>query len=663
MAAQVRVVIDAETRSRLDLTVVGASRYARHESTIPLCLGYKLPDGTKKMWVEGEPPPQDLFDAIANGALVYAHNTLFERNLWEWIFVPRMGWPAVPVSQWRDSMAQGNAIGLPSKLEEALPAAGAHHEKDMQGHRIMLKLAKPRRHSKHDKRDWFDDPEDFQKLYTYCMDDVIGEDELIERTYSLTPEELEVWQFDQEVNQRGTYVDRKAVLAALDLIEQIMYDNEAELEILTAGRITTAGQRDRILEYVAELGYPLPDMTADTVVLALKKLAKNTKPNALIVRRILEIRQENGKSSTKKFVAMLDRLDEDDRIRGYLQYCGAFRTGRWAGRGVQIHNLPRGEFAKRAPEIVEMILARDLDGLRREFGNPMSAISTAIRAMFMAAPGHELVCADYNAIEARGVFWLSNDKEGLNVFHSGRDPYKDMASTIFGVHYDKITDDQRFVGKQAILGLGYRMGWKKFMAQCESYGQPISEELAKRVVDTYRARFWRVVEFWDEIERAAINAIQYPGYRFRVDIHHGYVEYFMAGSYLMCKLPGGRCIGYPDAELRDVLTPWGQEKLAVTYMGKNSYNNQWERLNTHGGTLVENITQAVARDLLALAMLRLEKNHYPIVIHVHDECVAEVLEGTGNLKFFCHIMEQNPKWAKGFPVKAEGWIGRRYKKG
>lgn len=663
MADRVRVVIDAETRSRLDVTVVGASRYCRHDSTHLLCLGYTLPDGSTHLWVKDDPPPTDLFDAITNGALVYAHNTMFERCLWTFVCVPRLGWPEVPVDQWRDSMAQANAIGLPSALAEALPAAGGMHEKNMEGHRIMLKLSKPRRHSKHDKRDWFDDPEDFEKLHTYCLDDVIGEDELIDRTYSLNPEELKIWQFDQEVNMRGTYMDRDAILAALDLIEKIMYDNEAELEILTSGRILTAGQRDRLIDYCAELGYPIPDMTADTVELVLSRLQGTTDPNGKIVQRIMEIRQENGKSSTKKFVAMLDRLDDDNRIRGYLQYCGAFRTGRWAGRGVQIHNLPRGEFAKQAPEIVELILARDLDGLREQFGNPMSAISTAIRAMFTAAPGHELVSADYAAIEARGVFWLASDKEGLEVFHSGRDPYKDMASTIFGVPYENITDDQRFVGKQAILGLGYRMGWKKFMAQCESYGQPISEELAKRVVDTYRARFWRVVEFWDECERAAINAIQYPDYRFKVQVHHGHIEYFMHGSYLMCKLPGGRIIGYPEAELQDVMTPWGQEKLAVTYMGKNSHTNQWERLNTHGGTLVENVTQATARDLLALAMLRLEDAGYPIVLHVHDETVSEVLEGTGSLEEYCSIMEVTPKWAKGFPIKAEGWIGKRYRKG
>ena len=663
MADRVRVVIDAETRSKLDVTVVGASRYCRHDSTLMLCLGYRLPDGTRHLWTKDDPPPQDLFDAIANGALVYAHNTMFEWCLWEFICVERMGWPAVPREQWRDSMAQCNAVGLPSSLEDALPAAGGTHEKNMEGRRIMLKLSKPRRHSKHDKRDWFDDPEDFEKLYQYCLDDVVGEDELCDRTWHLNPTELEIWQFDQTVNMRGTYCDRKAVVAAIDLVLEIMKENEAELEIITGGAVQTAGQLDKFRDYTASLGFPLPNLTKDTVELALIRLRQIDTPEAKTVRRMLEIRQENGKSSTKKFQAMIDRIDDDDRIRGYLQYCGAYRTGRWAGRGVQPQNFPRGEFAKRADEIVEMILAHDIKGLRREFGNPMSAISSAIRGMFMAAPGHEFVCADFNAIEARGVFWLSNDKQGLEVFISGRDPYKDMASTIYGVPYDQINDDQRFVGKQAILGLGYRMGWKKFMAQCESYGQPISEELAKRVVNTYRNRFWRVVEFWDECERAAVLAIQNPDKRYRVKLSHGYVEYFMRGTYLMCKLPSGRCLGYPEAELRDTVTPWGQDKLSVTYMGMNSHTHQWERLVTHGGTLVENITQAVCRDMLAMAMLRLEKANYPIVLHIHDECIAEVLAGTGNIKEFCRIMEMLEPWAKGFPVRAEGWIGPRYKKG
>ena len=662
MAAQARAVIDAETRSRLDVTEVGASRYCRHPSTIVLCLGYKLPGCERKLWTPDDPVPQDLFDAIAAGVLIYAHNTMFEWCLWNFILEARMGWPAIPKSQWRDSMAQANAVGLPSSLEEGLPAAGGIHEKNMEGRRIMLKLTKPRKHSKHDKRDWFDDPEDFAKLYEYCLDDVEGEDELIDRTWALNPQELEIWQFDQTVNMRGTHCDRTAVLAALDLIEIIMEENEAELELITGGEIQTAGQRDKILAFIADLGFAMPDMTADTVERAIPRLKKIDTLASRTVLRILEIRQENGKSSTKKFIAMLNRMDDDNRIRGYLQYCGAYRTGRWAGRGIQPQNFPRGEFAKRAPEIVELILARDIEGLRREFGNPMSAISTAVRGMMVAAPGCEFICADFNAIEARGVFWLADDAVGLDVFNSGRDPYKDMASAIFSVPYEKINDDQRFVGKQAILGLGYRMGWKKFMAQCESYGQPITEELAKQVVNTYRARYWRVVEFWDECEKAAVAAINNPDMRYRVKLHHGYVEYFMHGTYLMCKLPSGRCIGYPEAELREVMTPWGQPKMAVTYMGHNSYTNQWERLSTHGGTLVENICQAVCRDMLAMAMLRLEKAFYPIVLHIHDECVSEVIEGTADLETYCRIMEIIESWARGFPVKAEGWIGYRYKK-
>jgi DNA polymerase len=304
-----------------------------------------------------------------------------------------------------------------------------------------------------------------------------------------------------------------------------------------------------------------------------------------------------------------------------------------------------------------------LNGLRREFGNPMSAIASAIRGMFIAREGHELICADYNAVEARTVFWLAVDMKGLAVFQSGRDPYKDLASLIFGVDYNAITDEQRFLGKQAILGLGFRMGWAKFQGTCESYGVLISDELAQRTVNAYRTRYERVVKFWDEIETAALSALQHPGERFKVAIFKGFIEYFMAGNFLMCKLPSGRIIGYPDAEIQETKTPWGALKDSVTYMGMNSYTHQWERLATHGGTLVENITQAVARDLLAAAMMRLEKANYPIVLHVHDECISEVIEGTGNLDEYCDIMAANDSWAEGLPVRSEGWIGQRYRKG
>jgi DNA polymerase len=296
----------------------------------------------------------------------------------------------------------------------------------------------------------------------------------------------------------------------------------------------------------------------------------------------------------------------------------------------------------------------------------MEALSQALRGAIMAGPGKTLYVADYAAIEARVVLWLGGDDEALGIFRRGEDIYCSMAETIYGYKCTKKDNDsERQVGKIAILGLGYQMGASKFQATAEAAGVQLSEETAKEVVDAYRNRFHRVKQMWWDQEDAAIRAV-----KLRKPIKCGRVTWTYTKppesggfSTLYCELPSGRRLAYPFPRVNRKETPWGEMKPQLTFMGINSYSRKWIRQPTYGGSLVENLVQAIARDILADALLRIEASgRYKVVLTCHDEVIAESDELTGSVEDFSSLMTTCPQWATGCPVVAEGWKGKRYKK-
>lgn len=303
-----------------------------------------------------------------------------------------------------------------------------------------------------------------------------------------------------------------------------------------------------------------------------------------------------------------------------------------------------------------------LELVRLLYGDPMQIFASILRGIIVAPKGRKLYCADYAAIEARVVFWLADHKDGLDAFALGRPIYEEMAAEIYSKLLSEVTKSERELGKRAVLGCGFNMGHLKFRETCKQQANiDISEELAKVAVNMYRTKHVPVVRLWSNIERAAIAATKNPGKRYTIN----HTAWWVKDRFLWCRLPSGRCIAYRDPTVRQELPRWGgNEKRPVLYhWSVDPKTHQWVNGGTYGGRLVENITQAVARDVMAEAMLRCKPKGYDIVLTVHDEILAECDEGLGAIDEFCNLVSELPPWATGLPVKAEGWTGYRYKKG
>lgn len=643
--------IDFETRSEIDIIKCGANRYARHPSTEVLCLGFSDHSEGVHINIPIHEPVCPITAEIEAGELIWAFNVGFERAIWRNIMVPRFGWPDIPDHQWRCSAAKGASHALPRKLEDITKAMKLSHTKNLDGKKVMMKLSKPRKPTKNDPSKWSGTPEEFQKLYLYCMDDVKAELALSKRIRNLRPMELAVWQLDQKMNDRGIMVDVDLVQAAIEVGNEYKERLKKEFTERTQIEINKAVPQKKFLHWLNSNEVHAVDVQKGTIVDLLKDplISEN-------MRRVLEIKQELNKTSAAKYQKILMGVCKDRRLRDLLMYHGA-STGRWAGKLVQPQNLPRNTLKN--PQIaIDILKSRCLDAFELGFPDVMTTLSKMIRLSFIASPGKVMYGGDYAAIEARVVLWLAGDERGLTLYKEGKDLYKDLATSIYHVLYEQVTKDQRDMGKRGILGCGYGMGAKRFKDNCKEVADlEITIDLAQTVIDTYREQYRPVVQLWYAQENAAMKAVisQKP-------VHCGRVLWGCHDGFLYCRLPSGRCLSYYDPKIQNVETPWGDMKPALTFMGINAETKQWERQSTYGGKLVENITQAVARDLMAEAMLRAENAGYDMLLTIHDELLAERARGTGSVKEFESIMADSPDWAIGLPIKAEGWSGERYLK-
>jgi DNA polymerase len=320
---------------------------------------------------------------------------------------------------------------------------------------------------------------------------------------------------------------------------------------------------------------------------------------------------------------------------------------------VQPHNFPKGT-VKDQEALWHTLKGQDRTQIGAEYSGVMEALSNGLRGTIIASAGKDLYVADYASIEARVVMWLAEEDEALDFFRTGGDIYLDMAAEIYNKECYS-PSPERQVGKFAILGLGFQMGAPKFQGTCEKFGVKIEEEFAVRVVEAYRGKYWRVKQMWTDQEDAALQAV-----RTKQPVQCGYVTWLREGHFLFCELPSGRRLAYPYPEIRARETPWGAVKASLTFMGIDTYTRKWKRQVTYGGSLVENITQAVARDIMAEAMLRCEEQGYEVALTVHDEIVTE--NAQGNVAEFVQILTTVPEWAVGLPVEAAGFVAKRYKK-
>lgn len=789
--------MDFETRSECDLTKHDTWNYAAHPSTEVLCLAYNLPDsddvdlwhrahGARTPWNQDAPehdipesaPPMELFAFIEAGGLVEAHNNMFERMVWWHVMRIKHGWPSLPPGQMRCSAARASYCSLPRSLEEAVKAMALPIEKDMEGRRLMLKMTKPRKPRKDEVEAWrkhcvdelLCDPakvpphptvwseteEQIYRNHDYCRQDVRAEMALSAAIPDLSPRELEVWQLDQEMNWRGAMIDLEFARKALKRADEWKKVLNAELFALTG--IERGSQREQVKAWLEGQGVKLPDTAGDTIEWFIDNVEMDGR-----CLRVLQILRQVNRTSIRKFQAMLDKTSEDGYARNLLMYHGA-STGRWAGKGIQVHNFPRGNaknrtyIDKEGREQWTFDMDRACEELKSEVstqtigfmnGDVMELLSTSLRGAVLPSPFHELIVADYSAIEARCVLWEAGSEAALQVFRSGGDIYCALATVIYGYEVTKKHTNERQFGKQAILGLGYGMGFITFLLTCKKYnisftleqvkqitgdkyakyetwldgylwpkqrkGEDIVEYkkrkreasryismlaearldaaqvkheliLMKYTVDLYRKQYPEVPAMWKQQEEAAIEAVrQYQkllseamsklstedllsevgeSLRNRIEgpeIEAGKCTWFVSRGFLCCRLPSGRLLRYRDPFLKMEETSWGEKRESLRYYTVG-VGGRWTRTSTYGGKIVENITQAVARDAMADAMLGLRGTKYRTLITVHDEIVCEVPEGEGDLKEFEALMCRVGDWADGCPIVAEAKIMKRYRK-
>lgn len=669
------VSVDFETRSPVDLKAAGVHKYAAHPQTDVWCMAYCLTEDPAdvKLWnFEEVMLPPDLAAAIEGGAYIRAWNAQFERVIWNTIMAPRYGWPELPTHRFLCAMAMAAAAALPLSLDKAAIALRLQQRKDMEGHRLMLKMSRPRKPRKKEAPPprgtyyWHDTPAERQRLGSYCMDDVRTEMAVWKcLPPAMDARERKLWIMDQRINDRGIALDLPLIHAARGLIDAVQPELDAALDEITGGLKVT--QVAKLKDWLAEQGIEVESLNKASVesLLADPDLDAD-------VRTVLTTRQEGAKSSTAKYAAMLAAAGSDGRVRGTMQYFGA-TTGRWAGRGIQPHNNPTPS-RKMTADILADIRWGDRAWIEMLHGPVLPLLSDALRSCFIAGPGKKLAVADYSQIEARVVAWIAGEESLVEAFRRGAKIYEEFAGFIFETDPNLIdkNDPRRQAGKIGVLGGGFGMGGKR---AAEQYG--IERALANKIIRTYRERYTSIVALWTNLNTSANKAVLEGG-EVVVPDTNGRLRFEKRGGYLLLHLPSGRPLWYhapivrtytvrrEDVEI-DPIT--GEERTVeivfeatgVEISTLHGQTKQWVRQQMYGGLWTENAVQAIARDIMADAMLRCEEAAVPVILSVHDEIVAEV-QPEFTAREFVNLLTTLPAWATDCPIAAEGWVEERYRK-
>ncbi len=661
----IHLSIDLETYSDVNLKKAGLYRYVQSPAFEILLFAYSF-DGAPTQVIDmaqGEKIPLEVIHALTDPqCLKHAYNAAFE-----WYCLSKYMGAQLPPSQWRDTMLHGLYAGYTAGLDATGRALGIPEDKQKLATgkaliRYFCVPCKPTKKNGNRTRNYpHHDPEKWELFKTYNGQDVVAEME-IERRLSVFPVPDFVqkqWETDLLINARGVAVDMDFCEGALELGETIRTQ-------LTDEAVQLSGLQNP--NSVKQLARWLSVETGDDITTLRKETIKELlgRDNADHVQRMLEIRQELGKTSTKKYDAIEAAVCDDGRVRGLLQFYGANRTGRWAGRLVQVQNLPRTyteplEFAR------ELVKGRKLDALRIVYGSPNDTLSQLIRTAFVAAPGNVLIDADFSAIEARVISWLADEEWRLEVFRTHGKIYEASASQMFGVPLERIKKGNpeyslRQRGKVAELALGYQ-GGVPAMRQMDT-GKLLADlpdEEIKDIVDKWRNTNPKIRNLWYSFNDAAIRVIQNGGsLRVRCCTFARECDCIRGTTCMTISLPSGRKLYYVEPSVGE--NRWGGP--SITYMGVND-KNKWGRIETYGGKLVENVVQAIARDCLAQAIEHLEAAGLPVVFHIHDEVVIDTAAFDTNdamLDKVVKIMSTPIPWAEGLPLGADGWVGAFFKK-
>lgn len=686
----------------------GTHAYA--EGVEVMLFAWAIGDEPVSVWdlTAGEPIPSRLRKAIADpDTLLFFHNSHFDRT------VLRHAMPelAPPVERWRDTMVQALAHSLPGALGALCEVLGVPQDKakDKEGKSLIQLFCKPRpKNSKLRRATSKTHPVEWQRFVAYAGLDIEAMREVYKRLpkWNYQGAELALWHRDQQINDRGVCMDVQLAQAAIEAVDQEQKRLAKRTQVMTDGEVQAATQRDAMIKHIVEsYGVELPDMQRSTLE---RRIADPDLPSP--VKELLAIRLQASTTSTSKYKSLMKGISSDGRLRGTLQFCGASRTGRWAGRLFQPQNLPRPTLKQeRIDEGIEALKSGCADLL---FDNVMELTSSALRGCIMAPAGKKLVVSDLSNIEGRKLAWLAGEAWKLDAFRAydtlildqtgapiwdaaakdykrrGPDLYKLAYTKAFNITPEEVTKYQRQIGKVMELGLGFGGGVAAFLTFALVYGLDL-EELATAAMpniprDVQREakswydesvkrkatyglservfiacdslkRLWRrahpeTCDFWYQLERTVRAAIATP----KKTLYCGYLKVRRDGAWLRIQLPSGRALCYPSPTI---------EKGNITYMGINSYSRKWQRLKTYGGKLVENVTQAAARDVLAGNMPLIEDAGYSIVLTVHDEVICEAPDTDDYTDAaLSSLLSTNPEWAPDIPLNAGGFEAYHYRK-
>lgn len=665
--------IDLETYSEVSIGKAGSYRYILDPSFEILLFAYSL-DGMPVEVIDvasGQIIPLWLKNALKNPLYIkHAYNAAFE-----WFALSKyLGW--LPPDQWRDTMLHALYCGYPASLDAAGKAMGLPEDKKKlaTGKALIRYFCVPCKPSnangnrtrnlpKHDPDKW--------KLFKeYNGQDVVTEME-IDRRLSAFPVPAFVqkqWETDLQMNARGVAADMELVRGAL-VIGAIV-----KSRLMTEARQLSGLDNPNSIRQLAQWLTDATDSDAEITSVTKETIATMLKqPQPANVQRMLEIRQELGKTSTKKYDALETCIADDGRVRGLLQFYGANRTGRWAGRLVQVQNLPR-TYTHPLPPARQLVKDRNIDGLRMMYGSINDTLSQLIRTAFVATPGNVLIDADFSAIEARVISWLAGQEWRLEVFRTHGKIYEASASQMFHVPIEKIKKGNpeyalRQRGKVAELALGYQGGVSAMRRMDVGHNlDDLSDDEVKGIVDRWRETNSMIRDLWNIVDSAAITVITYGGAQtIRSETTDAIItlacelDVITGTRYMTILLPSGRKLYYPSPEIG--VNRWGNP--SVSYMGQNQTTKRWERVETYGGKLVENIVQAIARDCLAIAIENLEAQGLHVVFHIHDEVVIDTpawADEDTMLETVTKIMTKPIPWAQALPLNADGWVDKFFKK-
>jgi DNA polymerase len=702
--ADTRLHLDWEWKSRLDVTRCGISRTTRDPSTVPLMLAFAFDDEAVEQWVpvEGERMPARLRDALRDPRV-----TKFSWNKpAEYCTFKNCLGIEIPHDQWRDPMVLALSLSLPGKLSKAGKALGMPEDKqkDSRGLQLIRMFSRPNRKTKarpQEWRDWTTDPVEWEEFKDYNRQDVVAERAIYKRCrkWDLPAHEWALWALDQEINEAGVPINMNVVRNALVVAADVTRDRFAQMRELTGLANPNSGKQ--LLPWLRDRGYPYEDLKKGHVEKALKALEADVDsiqdlgldPDEDLTRlhRVLALRTEVAKASVKKYQALERAVDHDGLLRYMLQFAGAGRTWRWAGRLFQVQNLARpAPWLEKCQEMavqhleqldtgsIELLYASSPTARIRR--SPMELLSTCVRPVIQAPKGFVFLDVDLNAIENRVLGWLAQDQKILDVFKYGRDPYVDFATYMFGQPYDVLYAEykagdktKRTTAKPGVLGCGYMLGPGEereneqtgeieatgLLGYAWNMGVALTAEQSKLSVKVWRDTFEDAVTFWGNILKAAKRCI-----RTGRESECGFVRFKRSGPWLEMWLPSGRALRYLRPKLRQRMAPWGELRETIVYEGLND-KKHWGEIKTHPGKLTENADQAIARDILAHGIVLARKEcGLDLRLHVHDQNLVLIREDDADegLKILKECMAVQPRWAPGLPLDSAGGISHYFLK-